>query len=80
MATKQTATKRATIYLESKLYKALRVKAAVNEKSVSYLVNMAIKDSLENDVVDILDLEKRKLEPNLDYIEVRKKLKKLGKL
>lgn len=38
--------KRATIYLEPELHKILKVKAAEKEKSVSELVNEAVRETL----------------------------------
>ena len=41
-----TNTKRATVYLDADLHKALKVKAAETSKSVSYLVNEAVRESM----------------------------------
>ena len=44
--------KRATVYFDSSLHKALRVKAAQTEHSVSDLVNAAVRRSLAEDAGD----------------------------
>ena len=43
--------KRATVYFEEDLHKALKIKAAEASSSVSDLVNQAIRDSLAEDLV-----------------------------
>jgi len=72
--------KRATIYLEPDLHRALRLKAAVSEKPVSYLVNEAVRQSLAEDSEDLAAFEKRAKEPDLDFEEMLKDMKKRGKL
>jgi hypothetical protein len=73
-------TKRATIYLESTLHRALRVKAAETETSVSDLVNAAIRQSLSEDATDLAIFEARVREPVLPFEDVLKDLKRRGKL
>jgi hypothetical protein len=72
--------KRATIYFEPGLHKALRLKAAHTERSVSDLVNVAVKRSLAEDAEDLQAFETRKKEPNLLFENVLKDLKRRGKL
>ncbi len=54
-----TYNKRSTIYLEPELHKALKIKAAESSKSISELVNEAVKESLagyaEENETDWLD-------------------------
>ena len=73
-------TKRATIYFNSDLHKALRIKAAETERSISDLVNDAVKHALIEDSIDLTAFEERKNEPSLRFENVLKKLKKNGKL
>ena len=75
-----TKTKRATIYLDSELHKALRIKAAETEHSMSELVNDAIKYSLAEDSIDLAAFDERKDEPVTAFKDVLKKLKKNGKI
>ena len=39
-------TKRSTVYFEPKVYRALKIKAAVTDESISGLVNDAVRESL----------------------------------
>jgi hypothetical protein len=72
--------KRATIYFEPGVHKALRLKAAHTEKSISDLVNVAVRRSLAEDAEDLEAFETRKKEPNLLFENVLKDLKRRGKL
>ncbi|MFQ5799159.1 MAG: CopG family transcriptional regulator [Bacteroidota bacterium] len=74
------AAKRATIYLEPHLHKALKVKAAETEQSVSELVNEAVRLSLLEDAEDLAAFEERAKEPNLPFEAVLKDLRKRGRL
>jgi hypothetical protein len=72
--------KRATVYFEPEIHRALRLKAATSDKSISDMVNDAVKLSLAEDVEDLQAFEKRKREPNLDFEQFVKALKRRGKL
>ncbi len=73
-------TKRTTIYLDSDLHRALRIKAAQTEHSMSELVQEAIKFSLAEDSIDLAAFEQRRKEPSLLFEDVLKKLRKNGKI
>ena len=73
-------TKKYTVYLDSDLHRALRVKAAETEYSVSELVNEAVENALKEDAIDLEAFEKRKKESLLAFEGVLKKLKKDGKI
>ena len=75
-----TNVKRATIYLDSSLHRALRVKAAETEKSVSELVNAAVQRSLAEDAADLATFEERAAEPVVAFEAVLKDLRRRGKL
>ena len=72
--------KRATVYLDPDLHRALKIKSAHSEQTLSELVNLAVRQSLAEDHDDLLAFDKRKDEPNLDFEEVLKELKASGKL
>ena len=76
----KTSQKRATIYFDPDLHRALRLKAAETDQSVSDLVNKAVKLSLAEDVEDLVTFEERKDEPNLPFEEVLKDLRQRGKI
>jgi hypothetical protein len=72
--------KRATVYFEPEIHRALRLKAATSDRSISDMVNDAVKLSLAEDAEDLEAFEKRKREPNLDFEQFVKALKRRGKL
>jgi hypothetical protein len=72
--------KRATVYFDSSLHKALRVKAAQTDHSLSGLVNTAVRRSLAEDAEDLATFDSRAKEPNLAFEDVLKDLKRRGKL
>jgi hypothetical protein len=73
-----TQTKRATIYFNPDLHKALRLKAVETSRSVSDLVNEAVKEALAEDAEDLLAFDERSDEPLISYDEMVKRLKKDG--
>jgi hypothetical protein len=72
--------KRATIYFDPDLHRALRLKAAAMDRSISELVNAAVKLSLVEDAEDLAAFAERTHEPNLPFEEVLKDLKQRGKI
>jgi hypothetical protein len=74
------SSKRATVYLEADIHRALRLKAAETDRSVSDLVNEAVKRSLAEDAEDLAAFELRLKEPDLPFEDVVKDLKKRGRL
>ncbi len=75
-----TETKRATVYFDPELHRALRLKAAETERSLSDLVNDAVQLSLAEDAEDLDAFETRAREPNLPFEDVVKDLKRRGKI
>lgn len=75
----KTNSKRATVYLDPSLYQALKIKSAQNDRTISDLVNAAVRQSLAEDYEDLSAFEERKDEPNLDFEEVLKELKASGR-
>ena len=72
--------KRATVYFDPSLHKALRLKAAQTERSLSELVNSAVRRSLAEDAEDLAAFDQRANERNLDFEAVVKDLKRRGEL
>ncbi|HEV2721240.1 MAG TPA: CopG family transcriptional regulator [Thermoanaerobaculia bacterium] len=72
--------KRATIYFDPVLHRALRMKSADTDTSISDLVNAAVRDALLEDADDLEDLDKIRREPNIDFETVVRDLKRRGKL
>lgn len=75
-----TSQKRATVYFDPALHRALRLKAAETDRSLSDLVNEAVRFSLAEDAEDLSAFEERADEPNLPFEAVVKELKRSGKL
>lgn len=72
--------KRATVYFEPEIHRALRLKASASHKSISELVNDAVKLTLPEDAEDLEAFEERKREPNLDFEQFAKALKRQREL
>jgi len=73
-------TRRATIYFDADLHRAARMKAVETDRSVSDLVNAALRQSLAEDADDLAAFRARAKEPNLDFEAVVKDLRRRGKL
>ena len=73
-------TKRSTVYFDPVIHRALRLKAAETDRSISDLVNDAVKAALAEDAEDLAAFEDRASEPNLSFEEVVKDLKRSGKI
>lgn len=72
--------RRATVYLDPALHRALRIKAAETDQSVSDIVNEAVRLALAEDAEDLAAFRARAKEPNLDFETVLKDLRRRGKL
>ena len=72
--------RRSTVYLDAELHRALRVKAAETDQSISELVNAAVRQTLAEDAEDLAAYRGRVKEPNLGFESVLKDLRRRGKL
>ena len=72
--------KRSTVYFDPELHKALRLKAAGTERSISDLVNEAVRQALGEDQEDLAALEERAAEPTITYEALLDDLKAHGKI
>lgn len=70
--------KRATVYFAPELHKALKLKAFETSRSITDLVNEAVRMSLLEDAEDLAAFEERKDEPVITYDQMIKKLKEDG--
>jgi hypothetical protein len=75
-----TSPKRATVYFDPDIHRALRLKAAASDKSISDMVNEAVKLTLAEDAEDLAAFDGRKREPNPDFEQFVKALKRRGKI
>lgn len=71
---------RATVYLEPALHRALRLKSAHSRKSVSEIVNDAVRQALREDEADLDAVRSRAKEKALSPKEFVAKLKADGML
>ena len=71
-------TTRMTVYLQPKVYHALKVKSATTDRSVSELVNAAVLEALREDAVDVEAIDKRSKEPTRFFEQVLKNLNRDG--
>jgi hypothetical protein len=72
--------KRSTIYFDPKLHRALRIKATHTQRTLSALVNEAVRMALREDQEDLAAFEERSAEPLMTYEELLKDLKTHGKI
>ena len=75
-----TLTKRATVYLDPVLHKALRLQSVETARSVSELINDAVRDELAEDARDLALFDERSNEPTVDFENFVKGLKRDGTL
>ena len=73
-----TLTKRATVYLDPALHKALRLQSIETSRSVSDLINDAIRADLAEDARDLAWFDERANEPTMDFEDFVKGLKRDG--
>lgn len=73
-------TQRATVYLDRRLYRALKVKAALTDQPISSLLNEALAWSLREDAIDIEAVRRRSKEPSRAFSDILDDLKREGLL
>ncbi len=69
-----------TVYLSPKVHRALKVKAATTDRSISDLINAAVIEALREDALDLETFEKRAKEPSRPFQKVLVGLKRGGLL
>jgi hypothetical protein len=72
--------KRATVYFEAEVHRALRLKAATSDRSISEMVNDAVKASLAEDADDLATFSERKNEKSLTFDTFVQGLKRRGRI
>ena len=72
--------RRSTIYFDPQLHAALRIKAAHTHKTVSEIVNEAVRLSLAEDQEDLAAFEDRVAEPTISYEALLNDLRAHGKI
>jgi len=72
--------KRSTIYFRPELHRALRIKAAHTQRTLSDLVNDAVQLALREDEEDLAAFRERANEPMLTYEDLLRDLRAHGKI
>lgn len=72
--------KRATIYFDADVHRALRFRAAECNRSISDLVNEAVRMSLAEVADDLRDVDQRQEEESIAYEEFVSSLRKSGRI
>ena len=73
-------TKRATVYLEPELHRALKLKAVETSCSISELVNDALRENLLDDAEDLASFRERENEPLTAFEDFVEYLRADGKI
>jgi len=73
-------TKRATVYFDETIHKALRLKAAETDQSISDLVNRAVLQALGEDADDLAAFRDRAQEPTTSFEDFVDDMKRRGQL
>jgi len=71
--------KRVTVYFDSDIHKALRLKGAASDRSVSDMVNDAVRASLAEDAADLEAYSERRKEKSVSFESFVTGLKRRGK-
>jgi metal-responsive CopG/Arc/MetJ family transcriptional regulator len=72
--------KRSTVYFEPELHQALRIKAASTRRSLSEIVNEAVRLALHEDPEDLQAFEERSGEATMSYEDLVDDLKRHHKV
>ena len=73
-------TKRATVYFDPSIHQALRLKAAASDRSISEMVNEAVRATLAEDAEDLIAVEQRQTEQSVSFESVVRDLRKRGRI
>jgi len=74
------ASKRVTVYFDPEVHRALRMKAAALDRTLSEMVNEAVKLSLAEDAEDLAAFTERANEAAVDFEPFVKDLRRRGRL
>jgi len=75
-----TLNKRATVYFDPEIHKVLKIKAAETSRSISEIVDDAIRRELAEDEEDLRAFRERASEPSIAFENVLADLRKNGKI
>jgi hypothetical protein len=72
--------KRATIYFDAEVHRALRMRAAACNRSISDMVNESVRITLAEDADDLEDVDQRQAEESSDFEEFVSSLRNSGRI
>ena len=72
--------KRATIYFDADVHQALRLKAATADRSISDMVNEAVRAALSEDAEDLAALDQRRGERSVSFESFVRGLRQRGRI
>lgn len=72
--------KRATVYFDADVHQALRLKAAAADRSISYVVNEAVRVALAEDAEDLAAFDKRKSQRSISFESFVRGLRQRGRI
>lgn len=72
--------KRATVYFDPKIHKALKIKAAETSRSISDIIDNVVRRELSEDEEDLRTFSERAHEKTVSFEKVLKDLKANGKI
>ena len=73
-------TQRATVYFEPEIHKALKLMAVETSRSISDIIDDAVKHELAEDEADLRAFDERTKEPSTSFESFVKELKANGKI
>ena len=72
--------KRATVYFDASVHQALRLKAAATDRSISDMVNDAVKVAPAEDAEYLASFDQRKAERSVSFEALVRDLRKRGRI
>jgi hypothetical protein len=72
--------KRATVYFEAEVHHALRLKSAASDRSISEMVNDAVKIALAEDAEDLAAIDERKAERSVSFESFVQGMRRRGRI
>jgi len=68
------------VYFDASVHQALRLKAAATDRSISDMVNDAVKVALAEDAEDLASFDQRKAERSVSFEALVRDLRKRGRI
>ena len=73
-------TKRSTVYFDADVHQALRLKAATADRSISDMVNEAVRAALAEDAEDLAAFDQRRAERGVSFESFVRGLRQRGRI